>query len=507
MPRGFSISDLLAADLSDSAAKNKPKRLGKSSSRNQKVLNEFLGFLRIVVEDNQTTAEFGTRPVHKVCPTCGEVYQNSSLNYCRKDGTALKSGPIASDALNTLVLPALPSRQPPATAFSVPNAKQRITSTSLPPRSRPDSNPIIESLAVLPLTNAYADPNGEYLSDGITETLINMVSQVPDLRVVPRSTVFRYKSLDVDPQECGRQLGVRAVLTGRVQQIGDTLTIQADLIDVVNEAQLWGQRYRRQMTDIFDLQEEIANEIFQKLRVRVTTEQQQRLRKRQTDNPAAYQAYLKGRYYWNKRTEEGLRTSTKYFQDAVDIDPCYAQAYAGLADSYAVQGIAEYGLTLPTEAMPRAKAAAAKALEIDDTLVEAQTTIAHVVAFMTGIGPELNTNSSVPSSSILSTLCVITGTRVTSRRSDDTPMRSPKRRMRNRSIRCRLSSIRISGQCFIMRASWTRASPSIKKPWSSNRLFLAPISTSGSRMFESECTRKRSQNIRRHLEFPMVVPC
>ena len=328
------------------------------------------------MEDNQATAEFGPRPTQKVCPVCGEVYQNSSLNYCRKDGSSLHTTTSASDATNTLVLPSLPSRQPAASVSPLQTAKQSITH-----RSRADSNPIIDSLAVLPLTNTYSDPNGEYLSDGITETLINMISQVPDLRVVPRSTVFRYKSLDVDPQECGRQLGVRAVLTGRVQQIGDTLTIQADLIDVVNEAQLWGQRYRRQMTDIFDLQEEIANEIFQKLRVRVTTEQQQRLRKRQTDNPAAYQAYLKGRYYWNKRTEEGLKTSTKYFQDAVNIDPCYAQAYAGLADSYAVQGIAEYGLSLPTEAMPRAKAAAAKALEIDDTLVEAQTTIAHVVAF------------------------------------------------------------------------------------------------------------------------------
>ena len=207
------------------------------------------------MEDNQATAEFGPRPTQKVCRACGEVYQNSNLNYCRKDGSYLNTTPIASDATNTLVLPSLPSRQPAASVYPLQNAKQGISTTSLPHRSRADSNPIIESLAVLPLTNAYSDPNGEYLSDGITETLINMISQVPDLRVVPRSTVFRYKSLDVDPQECGRQLGVRAVLTGRVQQIGDTLTIQADLIDVVSEAQLWGQRYRRQMTDIFDLQE------------------------------------------------------------------------------------------------------------------------------------------------------------------------------------------------------------------------------------------------------------
>ena len=329
------------------------------------------------MDDNQATADFRTRTTAKLCPACGEVYRHTNLKYCRKDGRPLSTAGISPDASDTLVLPSLPSR--PSDAHL--HATQNQRTTSQPHRTRADSNPIIDSLAVLPLTNAYADSNGECLSDGITETLINMVSQVPELRVVPRSTVFRYKSLDVDPQECGGQLGVRAVLAGRVQQIGDTLTIQADLIDVVNEAQIWGQRYRRQMTDIFDLQEEIANEIFQKLRLRVTTEQQQRLRKRQTDNTSAYQAYLKGRYYWNKRTEEGLRTSTKYFQEAVDIDPCYAQAYAGLADSYAVQGIAEYGLSLPTEAMPRAKAAAGKALEIDDALVEAQTTIAHVVAF------------------------------------------------------------------------------------------------------------------------------
>jgi TolB-like protein/Flp pilus assembly protein TadD len=325
------------------------------------------------VDDNQATADLATRASAKVCPACGELYYQNSLRYCRQDGSLLTTAPGSAESSETLVLPSRPPHKP-APPF---NANERTFTH----RSRVDSSSFINSLAVLPLTNDYSDPSGDYLSDGITETLINMVSQVQELRVVPRSTVFRYKASDVDPQECGRQLGVRAVLTGRVQQIGDTLTIQADLIDVVNEAQLWGQRYRRQMTDIFDLQEEIANEIFQKLRVRLTSEQEQRLRKRQTDNTEAYQAYLKGRYYWNKRTEEGLRTSTKYFHQAVDIDPCYAQAYAGLADSYAVQGIAEYGLLLPTDAMPRAKAAAAKALEIDDTLVEAQTTLAHVTAF------------------------------------------------------------------------------------------------------------------------------
>lgn len=151
------------------------------------------------MEDDQATAEFGPRPTQKVCPACGEVYQNSSLNYCRKDESSLNTSPSGSDATNTLVLPSLPSRQPATSVYPLQNAKQGISTTSLPHRSRADSNPIIDSLAVLPLTNAYSDSNGEYLSDGITETLINMISQVPDLRVVPRSTVFRYKSLDVDP--------------------------------------------------------------------------------------------------------------------------------------------------------------------------------------------------------------------------------------------------------------------------------------------------------------------
>ncbi|MCA1849770.1 MAG: winged helix-turn-helix domain-containing protein, partial [Acidobacteria bacterium] len=239
----------------------------------------------------------------------------------------------------------------------------------------------IDSLAVLPLANACADPSWEYLSDGITESLINTLSQVPELRVVPRSTVFRYKGRDVDPQEAGRELGVRAALAGRVCQIGNMLIVQVDLIDVANQAQLWGEHYRREMSDIFDVQEEVAREIFGKLRVRLTSEQRRRLGKRQTESTEAYQAYLKGRYHWNKRTEDGLKKSTQYFQEAVEIDPAYAPAYAGLADSYALPAIAEYGLLPPREGMPRAKAAASRALEVDETLAEAQTTLAHVRAF------------------------------------------------------------------------------------------------------------------------------
>jgi TolB-like protein/Tfp pilus assembly protein PilF len=321
----------------------------------------------------------------KHCPTCHATYTDETLKFCRIDGAALASGSSLSDESQTASAKLLEHDHDlvPTEILS----SKALTTGSLPTAARPatrrkqSSRKAIDSIAILPLANACADPNGEYLSDGITESLINSISQLPTLRVVPRSTVFRFKGREMDPQEVGRELGVRAVLAGRVCQIGEVLMVQADLIDIVNDAQLWGEHYKRKMTDIFDVQEEIAREITEKLRLKLTSEQKKRLNKRYTVNPEAYQAYLKGRYYWNKRTEDGLKRGTHYFQQAVEIDPAYALAYAGLADSYALPGIAEYGLLPPKEAMPKAKAAAVKALEIDKTLAEAQTTLAHVRAF------------------------------------------------------------------------------------------------------------------------------
>ncbi len=233
----------------------------------------------------------------------------------------------------------------------------------------------IDSLAVLPLTNASADPDADYLSDGITESLINSLSQVPKLRVIARSTAFRYKGHEPDPQTVGHDLKVGAVLTGRVVQRGDALIIQADLVDTGDGSQLWGERYNRKLSDIFAVQEEIAKEISEKLRPRLTGEEKKRLTKRHTENTEAYQLYLKGRYYWNKRTEEGVKKGIEYFQHAIEKDPGYALAYTGLADSYAVLGYYNY---LPSkEAYPRAKAAATKALAIDDTLAEAHASLAN----------------------------------------------------------------------------------------------------------------------------------
>jgi serine/threonine protein kinase/tetratricopeptide (TPR) repeat protein len=238
-----------------------------------------------------------------------------------------------------------------------------------PSASRRRSRGAINSLAVMPLVNASADPNAEYLSDGITESIINNLSQLPNLRVMARSTVFRYKGREVDPQQIGAELGVHAVLTGRVLQLSDSLVIGAELVKVSDGSQLWGQHFNRKPGDIFAVQEEISNQISEKLQMQLSGEERERLAKRHTQNAEAYQLYLKGRYHWNKRVEQGMTKSIQYFEAAIEIDPNYALAYAGLADSYIILGF--YGVLSPNEVMPKAKAAANKALELDDTLAEA----------------------------------------------------------------------------------------------------------------------------------------
>jgi serine/threonine protein kinase/tetratricopeptide (TPR) repeat protein len=237
----------------------------------------------------------------------------------------------------------------------------------------------IDSLAVLPLVNASSDASAEYLSDGITESIINSLSQLPQLRVMARSTVFRYKGLEVDPIEVGLALDVRAVMLGRVLQIGDQLVIKTELVDVADGAHLWGAQYNRKPEDILAVQDEISGEIYEKLRLRLTGEDhKKRLVKRHTDNTEAYQLYLRGRYHTSKATREGLQKGIDYFHQAIQIDPAYALAYSGLAEAF-------YGLSgahqPPKEAMPKARAAALKALEIDDALAEAHASLALVKVF------------------------------------------------------------------------------------------------------------------------------
>jgi eukaryotic-like serine/threonine-protein kinase len=233
---------------------------------------------------------------------------------------------------------------------------------------------IIDSLAVLPFENASGDPDHEYLSDGITGSLINMLATVPKLRVMAQSTVFRYKGRETDPRAIGRELNVRAVLTGRMMQSGGSLRIGAELVDVATGSQLWGAQYDRKPGDIFVVQDEISNEISGKLRLQLTRAEKKRLTKRHTDNAEAYRLYLKGRHYWNRWTEEGFYKAIEYFQQAVEKDPSYALAYTGLADSYVLLGWNSY--LPPKEAFPKGKAAAMNALHFDPDLAEAHTPLA-----------------------------------------------------------------------------------------------------------------------------------
>ena len=233
----------------------------------------------------------------------------------------------------------------------------------------------IDSVVVLPFVNASGNPDSEYLSDGITESLINSLSTLPHLKVMSRDSAFMYKGKDTDARTVGQALGVRAVFKGRVMQRGDDLEISAELVDARDNSHIWGQQYSRKSSDIFVLQGELAKEITTMLRTRLSAEDEKRITKSYTANPDAYQDYLKGRYWWNKASEEGMRKGIEYFQQAIEKDPSYAPAYAGLADSYELAG---FGFLPPKEAFPKAKEAALKALEIDETLAEGHASLGFI---------------------------------------------------------------------------------------------------------------------------------
>ena len=236
---------------------------------------------------------------------------------------------------------------------------------------------IIDSLAVLPFENASRDPEFEYLSDGIAGSLINTLATVPKLRVMAQSTVFRYKGRGMDPQSVGRELNVRAVLTGRLIQSGGSLRIGTELVDVATGSQLWGEQYNRKPGDIFAIQDDISSEISEKLRLKLTRAEKKRLIRHQTDDPEAYRLYLKGRHHWNRWTEEGFYKAIEYFQQAFGKDPAYALAQAGLADSYILLGWNAY--LPPNDAFPKAKIAALAATRLDPELGEAHAPQAAVL--------------------------------------------------------------------------------------------------------------------------------
>ena len=248
-------------------------------------------------------------------------------------------------------------------------------------RSRDKSiggRPEISSIAILPFVNVNANADTEYLSDGIADSLINSLSQTSKLRVIARSSVFSYKGKEVDPQTIARELNVEGIVTGRITQRGDNLSISVELTDARDKSHVWGEQYNRPVSDLLAVQEEISREISNQLRLNLTGEELKRLGKRYTENTEAYQLYLKGRYFANQYSEDGFKKAVDQFHLAIQKDYKYALAYAGLAETY---WVASAQFLQPREAMPKAREAALEALKIDDTLAEAHTSLAAVQAF------------------------------------------------------------------------------------------------------------------------------
>ena len=240
---------------------------------------------------------------------------------------------------------------------------------------RPSRAPI-SSVAILPFTNESNDPNADYLSDGLTESITNSLSQLPELTVMSRNAAFRFKNSKQDPQDAGRTLNVGAVLSGRLVKFGDQVVIKTELIKVADGSQLWGAEYKSTLADILSVQDEVSKKISENLRVRLTGEDEQKLAKRYSNDAEAYQLYLKGRYFWNKRNEEGFRSSIDFFKRAEERDPTFGLAFSGLADSYAL--LCDIGVARPVDEMPKAKAAAQRAVDADPNLAEAFTSRAFV---------------------------------------------------------------------------------------------------------------------------------
>ncbi len=365
----------------------------------------------------------------KRCPTCHQTYADETLTFCRVDGALLVSDPLdlsesatrvfdqsrAPQAAPTELFPGDTSESyrttstlgatPVATIHAHEKRTERrksgmsrrkismiITAVVLAViiiptvilaiagyvayRHGHDTEVAIDSIAVLPFENISNDQDTEYLTDGLTESLIYRLSQLPNLKVSPRSSVFRYKGKATDPIKVGNELLVNAVLSGRIVQRGDQLTISTELTDVRYNRLLWGEQYKRKLSELLATQREIAEEIAQKLKVRISGEDQRLAKKHYTESNEAYQSYLKGRFYWNKRTRDGYSKAIDHFKAAIAADPSFALAYSGLADCYNV--LSSYGISSPRESFPLAKMAATKALELDGNLAEAHTSLAYI---------------------------------------------------------------------------------------------------------------------------------
>jgi serine/threonine protein kinase/tetratricopeptide (TPR) repeat protein len=250
----------------------------------------------------------------------------------------------------------------------------------LPRTNSQSSNPVasIDSLAVLPFVNASDDPNAEYLSEGITQGLINTMSQLPNLRVVSLMSAYRYKGKTVDPPAIARELNVRAIVTGRMTNQAGNITVTAELIDAEHDRELWGKQYRRPLSELHSLQSDITQDITENLRLRLSNTQRSHISQRPTENSEAYQLYLQGRFYWNRRTAGSVNKGIDFFQQAIEKDPAFALAYSGLADSYFSLSRTSAVLS-PKEAGAKARQAAEKAVELDPALAEAHTSLGLVL--------------------------------------------------------------------------------------------------------------------------------
>ncbi len=292
----------------------------------------------------------------KHCPACRQTYTDETLKFCRDDGaTLVNDSSLTGDLQGTQILP-----QPNTGNES---ATQQLSSDA-------------PSIAVLPFVNMSADPENEYFCDGLAEELINALTKIERLRVLARTSSFSFKGKQADVREIGQRLNVSTVLEGSVRKAGSRLRITAQLINVADGYHLWSERYDRQIQDLFEIQDEVTLAVVDALKLKLLSREKASLLKQPTENTEAYQLYLKGRYYWHQRTEEAVKKGIECFEQAIAIDPNYALAYAGLADSYSLLGLSEYSALPPTEAFPKAKEASVKALEIDDTLPEAHVSLA-----------------------------------------------------------------------------------------------------------------------------------
>ncbi len=330
----------------------------------------------------------------KKCPQCSRDYDNTMM-FCLDDGAELLYGPASMDEPATAILHSTAAPGDEATRAQIHTTEQTAVLPSgigeAPKRGLDkrlfaasiiltiiilagffgyryfaSASKQIESIAVMPFVNEGGNGDVEYLSDGMTETLINSLSQLPNIKVMSRSSVFRYKGTETDPKKVGTELGVGAVLTGRVKQIGDQLIINVSLDDARDSHHIWGEQYARKQTDLLSLQSELARDVSGKLKSKLSGADVAKVQKNYTANPEAYQIYLKGLFEYNKTTGSSLKQSAELYKKAIEIDPNYAEAYAALAMAYL--NFANYSVTPPKESMPLAKAAALKALALDDSL-------------------------------------------------------------------------------------------------------------------------------------------